>query len=95
MRTVAVQYTLHQPHRNYTLLWNHLRSIGAVHVLDSFWLVRTTSTAKQVYEVAANYIDGNDELLTMDVTGDAWWTNLRDPKVVQWMHGNMGTLRAA
>src|SRR4051812_22626567 len=95
MNTIAVHYTLHQPGRYYERLWARLRQLGAVHVMDSFWMLKTNASTTDVFADIRRYVDANDEVLAMDVTDDNWWGNLKNQQVVAWMQANIPARRAA
>lgn len=76
MRTLLVGYDLNRPVQDYPKLTGYLRAFGIYwHHLDSTWLIRTTLTAVQLRDQLLSYIDRNDELLVIEVTGGpaAWY----------------------
>ena len=90
MNTILVSYDLRAPGKDYTKLLDHFRSYGKrSKPLKSVWLIRTTLTAAQVLDAAVNYIDKNDNILAIDVTGRASkWRNLSDDNV-KWIGSTM------
>lgn len=86
MNTILISYDLRAPGKDYSRLWEHLRSYGNyAKPLESFWLIRTTSTAEQVRDAAINHVDRNDKIFTVDVTArHSAWKNLTD-EVVKWI----------
>jgi hypothetical protein len=70
--TLLVGYDLNKPAQDYAGLIDRLKSYGSWwHHLDSTWLIKTASTPSEVRDELAALIDSDDELLVIDVTGDA------------------------
>lgn len=91
MNTLLVSYDLKAPGKDYEKLWNHLKSYPDwAKPLESLWLIKTSKTPKQVKElIRDNYIDNNDKLFVVDVTGkSASWYNLPE-KISQWIKENL------
>lgn len=86
MNTILISYDLQTPGKDYVNLWNHLRSYGNyARPLESVWLIRTGSNAKQVRDIAINHIDQNDKIFVVDVTGkESAWHRLTE-KIVEWI----------
>lgn len=72
-KSVLIGYDLNGPHADYTDLIEKIKSIanGWWHHLDSTWVIRTENTPTQVCDAFKPHLDSNDELLVIDVTGDA------------------------
>jgi hypothetical protein len=67
-----VGYDLNRPGQNYQKLWDYLKSRNNWwHHLDSTWIVKTYQTAAQLRDDIVRLIDPNDEVLVVDITGDA------------------------
>lgn len=72
MATKLIAYDLNKPGQNYPDLITAIKELGAWwHHLDSTWLVKTTLTALAVRDELKKHIDAGDELLVVEVTGDA------------------------
>ena len=74
MNTLLVGYDLNRPGQNYEKLFEFLKSAGTWwHHLDSTWLIKTTASAAELRDSlrTRSLIDGNDEVLVINVTGDA------------------------
>lgn len=80
MNTILISYDLNTPGQDYGKLTDALKEYGTYwHHLDSFWLVRTESNAVEVRDHIKEYLDKNDELLVINVTGDAAaWRGFND-----------------
>lgn len=94
-KTIQVNYDLRKPGRNYEPVYDYLKSFSAwSRPLGSLWLVRTSKSAVTVRNELKRLVDGNDRVITFDVTGDSWATNFSDAQTT-WMHNHMGTARTA
>lgn len=72
---LLIGYDLNRPGQKYDDLIEFLKSEGTWwHCLDSTWLVRTPRTVTQMRDAIKQYVDANDEVLVLDVTGDSWAT---------------------
>jgi hypothetical protein len=80
MATLMIGYDLNKPEKDYEPLIKAIKALGAWwHHLDSTWLVNCAKTATEVRDTLKAQIDGNDELLVIDVTGRArGWTGFSD-----------------
>jgi hypothetical protein len=74
MSTLLVGYDLNAPGQDYADLIKRLKSVGTNwwHRLDSTWLIKTSMSPKELRDELKAYIDSDDELLVIDVTGAAW-----------------------
>lgn len=75
-KTYLISYDLDQPGQNYTDLIARLKALGAVKILYSEWILRTTSTAADIRNDLMTFVDANDLLLVVTLTGEAAWTRL-------------------
>ena len=78
MNTLLVGYDLNKSGQKYEELIDFLKKqTNWWHYLDSTWLIRTTDTATAFRDKLVNqgFIDTNDEVLVINVTGDsaAWY----------------------
>jgi hypothetical protein len=83
----SINYDLKKPGRDYTDLYNAIKSCGVWwHHLGSTWLVDTSLNATQIWNKLKGAIDANDYVLVIGVTADnngqlpkeAWdWINTR------------------
>jgi hypothetical protein len=75
MRTLLVGYDLNKAGQDYDDLIDVLETFDHWHDLDSTWLIRTDETPTAVRDNLKRFLDSNDELLVIDVSGDAAaWT---------------------
>jgi len=71
-----VSYDLDKPGQNYHPLISELERLGGIKILYSEWIVRSQMTAVQLRDHLRAFIDGNDMLLVVALTGEAAWTSL-------------------
>jgi CRISPR/Cas system-associated endoribonuclease Cas2 len=76
VKSYLISYDLDKPGQNYSGLIDRLKQLGAVKILYSEWVLRTTSTAVQLRDDLKRFIDANDMLLVVALTGEAAWTKL-------------------
>jgi hypothetical protein len=78
MSVYLVSYDLDKPGKDYTDVINTIKRMGGVKGLFSEWFVPALS-AKQIFDALAPFIDSNDRLLIVGLSGEAWWYNLMIP----------------
>lgn len=89
MATYMIGYDLNAPGKDYEPLWKAIKKQGEWwHCLDSTWLVVSTKTAKQIRDALGAHIDGNDELLVVELTGVGAWQGF-DAKGSKWLKDNL------
>lgn len=73
MGCLLVTYDLNTPGQNYKELYEAIKGLGSSwwHYLDSTWLVHSTLNPSQASERLRPAMDKNDNLLVLNVTGDA------------------------
>ena len=76
MAVYLVSYDLDKPGQDYPRLITELERLGAVRILYSEWIFSSTSSAEQIRNWLKSFIDGNDMLLVVALTGEAAWTGL-------------------
>jgi hypothetical protein len=86
MRTFLVGYDLNRPGQDYAALIAKLKSYGTYwHYLDSTWLIRAEGSAVDIRDALMSLIDATDELIVVDVTGDAAaWVGF-DKRAADWI----------
>jgi hypothetical protein len=75
MKTYLIGYDLNKVGQDYSTLESKIKSLGGWwHHLGSTWLVKSSSTAVAIRDALMKCMDGNDELLVIDVTSrEAAW----------------------
>lgn len=67
----AITYDLNRPGQSYPNLYSSIKSLGTWwRYLDSFWLIDTTLSAKQIYEHLKPTVDPNDYVLIFEMGKD-------------------------
>ena len=74
--TYLISYDLDKPGQDYPRLITELERLGAARILYSEWIFRSTSPAVQIRDWLKSFIDSNDMLLVVALTGEAAWTGL-------------------
>lgn len=91
MSSILIGYDLNRQGQNYNALIDKIKSLSSTywHCLDSTWIIKTQLTAQQVRDTLKPFVDQNDELLAIDVSGDAAaWTGF-DQNCSQWLVNNL------
>jgi hypothetical protein len=90
VNTLLITYDLSKPGQAYTKLIDHLKSYGTWwHHLESTWLVRTTEEPTEARNRLKPFLDENDKVLVLDVTGDrAAWRGLSQ-SATDWLHKHL------
>jgi hypothetical protein len=90
MNTYLISYDLRQPGKDYATLHNHLKSYDTwAKPLESVWLIKSGLSYTEIRNAVRLYIDTNDKILIVDVTGrSAAWNNLAD-NVSTWIKNNL------
>lgn len=74
MKTFLIGYDLNQAGQDYESLIEKIKDLGTWwHCLDSTWIIKSNSTAVDIRDHLKQFIDGNDEILVVKLTGDAAW----------------------
>lgn len=76
MGRYLVSYDLDKPGQDYPRIITELQRLGAIKVLYSEWILKSTWTAMQLCTHLMSFVDGNDMLLVVALTGEAAWTSL-------------------
>ena len=77
MATLLIGYDIHDTRSDaYDELIKAIQSLGGWwHHLETVWIVRSASTPIEVRDHLKKYIAEDDQLLVVDISGDAveWW----------------------
>ncbi len=89
MKTYLIGYDLNKQGQNYEVLIEKIKTIGSWwHCLDSTWIVKSDYSAVQIRDFLKQFIDANDELLVVLLSGEAAWTGFSD-ECSQWLKNNL------
>lgn len=71
MQLILITYDLKTPGKDYSSLYNHIKSFGKWwHYLDSTWIVKTEKNVDDITSSTRLMLDSNDYLLVIDITND-------------------------
>lgn len=85
-----VNYDLNKTGQNYDALITYLKSHQTwAKPLKSSFFVKTSLTAGALLEGARAYIDSNDDLIVVEVTGRSWSSWGLPKEVTDWLHANL------
>lgn len=74
--------------KDYNSLYEAIRGYDSfAHILESVWVVNSSSSSKDIRSNLKSYIDDNDKLFIAKLTGESAWTNLSE-EVSDWIHKN-------
>lgn len=74
MACYVISYDLRQPRRNYDDLYAAIKSYGTwARINESFWAIVTSSSAVQVRDYLAQFMDSDDRLFVMKSGREAAW----------------------
>jgi hypothetical protein len=90
MNIILISYDLMAPGKDYGKLHEHLKSYPTwAKPLESLWLIKTSYNPTQIRNRVAQYVDQNDHLFVIDVTGAAAaWKNL-STEISEWIKNNL------
>lgn len=84
-----VNYDLNKSGQDYTKLIDYLKSHQSwAKPLKSSFFVKTSMTAGQLRDGITPYIDSNDDVVVVTVTGQNWATHGISNEVTNWMKNN-------
>lgn len=75
MKYVLIAYDLKRPGRNYSELYDKIKSFGDwMHPMESVWVihVKDETTLKDVREGLKEKMDNNDSILVVDISNAAY-----------------------
>lgn len=76
MKVYLISYDLDKPGQDYPRIIQELERLRAVKILYSEWIFRSDSSAEQIRDHLKGFVDSNDMLLVVTLTGEAAWTSL-------------------
>lgn len=92
MNSILISYDLngHESSSDYKKLIDRIKTYpNWCKPLESFWIVKTESGAAGVRDMLKQLIDSDDELLTINVTGNAWASYGLPSKITDWLRENL------
>lgn len=89
MWTLNVTYDLRKPGRDYTALFEYLKSLGNwCHALESTWFVVTDKSPETVRDEARRHADSNDAILVVRSARPGAWIGL-SAEISGWLQKNL------
>ena len=89
MATYMIGYDLNKKGQDYRSLIDAIKSYGTYwSCLDSAWIIITTKSAIEIRNHLQQFIDSNDELLVVALTGEAAWIGF-DAQCSDWLMSNL------
>lgn len=89
MTVYWVNYDLNKTGQKYQELIAYLKSHDDwAKPLESSMFVKTGLTSVALRDGAKKYLDSNDSILVMEVSGTNWAV-LSDPEIIEWMHKSL------
>ncbi len=87
MRTLLIEYDLADPGQNYSGLIDYIKSFPDwCHQMKSAWLIRTSLSVSDVRDKLKGFLDSNDDVLVMNVTGAGWASWGLPSRITEWLH---------
>lgn len=92
MNTILISYDLVGPETaaDYTKITTYIKKATYwAKPLESVWFLKTNKSASDVRDDLKQITDSNDEILVLNVTGDAWATAHISSTVTEWMKNHL------
>lgn len=85
----VINYRLHKPQKDYDSLYEAIRTISGTywHNTTSSWLVESSMSASEVYDVLKSHVDSDDEIVIFRLSGE-YYGQLR-PDDNEWLEDVM------
>lgn len=89
MSSRLIGYDLSRPGQEYSDLYEAIKSYETWwHQLDSTWIIESSQTTEQIRNHLKQYVDSNDKLLVVALTGEGAWTGFNQ-KGTQWLKDHL------
>ena len=83
MKKMYICYDLRAPVQNYRGLYAELENLGAVRVLQSLWVMRTSRSPADIRdELSRLLIDHDDGIIVIRAGGSAWRNVITSPSKI-------------
>ncbi|MEP3211154.1 MAG: CRISPR-associated protein Cas2 [Maribacter sp.] len=88
-KSYLIGYDLNKSGQDYKTLIEQIKKLGNWwHCLDSTFIVKSSSTASLIRDHLKKFIDSNDELLILCLTGEGAWTGF-SKECSDWLRKNL------
>lgn len=89
MKSYLIGYDLNKSGQDYKKLIAEIEKSGSWwHCLDSTFIIKSSSTAVAIRDHLKKFVDSNDELLVVCLTGEGAWTGFSD-ECSNWLTNNL------
>ncbi|ACT00316.1 hypothetical protein [Paenibacillus sp. JDR-2] len=89
MNTYLVSYDLVAPQMDYSDLYKRIKAYPYwARVLESVWVVKTSTSSKKIRDNLNMAIDNHDKLYIAKLSGEAAWININS-NVSGWLEENL------
>ncbi len=76
MSSFVISYDL-VADKDYSKLYEAIRNYGTfAHILESVWIVKSSSSSSEIRDNLKSYVDADDKLFVARLTGEAAWRNV-------------------
>lgn len=87
MSSFIVSYDLISD-KDFSKLYEAIRNYGSyAHVLESVWIIKSSSSSSNIRDNLMSYMDSDDKLFVAKLTGESAWKNL-SKEVSDWIKNN-------
>ena len=74
--------------KDYASLYEAIRNYGSyAHILESVWIIKSSSSSTNIRDNLKNYLDSDDKLFVAKLNGESAWRNL-STEVSNWIKEN-------
>lgn len=74
--------------KDYSSLYSAIRDYRSfAHVLESVWIIKSSTSSAEIRDNLKSYIDSDDKLFVAKLTGESAWKNL-SKEVSDWIQNN-------
>lgn len=75
--------------KDYSKLYEAIENYGSfAHILESVWIVKSSSSSSEIRDNLKHYIDSDDKLFVAKLTSEAAWRNL-SKEDSDWIKSNL------
>jgi hypothetical protein len=80
-----ITYDLRQPGRDYTSLYESIKSLGRwAHPVESVWITDTSQSPADIRDTLKDHVDGNDMIFVVQLR-QHWASSNLDASVTDWL----------
>lgn len=89
MDSYLIAYRLNDPEKDYSDLLDKIKEeYDTWYILDSTWLIKSNLNANQIRDSLKPYIDSNDKLLVVRLSGEGAWVGFSS-QASDWLESNL------